>query len=100
MGLDTQRHRRQFNGSIDMERVMKCSSVGGMTSPNYERLRAELTTLVEQRRADYYRLKAADKEITRAELSEAGADYERALARLSRFFQQSGGHPRRHANGL
>ena len=54
-----------------------------MTSNAHQQLRGELTSWVEQCRADYHRLKAAGKEITRAELSEARATYEHALVHLS-----------------
>ena len=50
-----------------------------MTPQAREQLRAELTGLVQRRRADYLRLKGAGREITRGELAEAGAAYERAL---------------------
>jgi hypothetical protein len=55
----------------------------GITPPAHLQLSGELTSWVEQCRADYHRLKAADKEITRAELSEARAAYEHALVHLS-----------------
>lgn len=54
-----------------------------MTSQACKQLRAERTSLVEQRRADYHRLKAAGNEITCAELSDARAAYEQALVLLS-----------------
>ncbi len=63
----------------------------GMKSPGREQLRWELTSMVEQRRADYHRLKGADKEITCAELSEARAAYEHALIHLSRLLEQTRG---------
>ena len=56
-----------------------------MTTQVRERLEKELTKFVEQRRADYLRLKAADTQITSAELSSARTAYEHALKRLSRF---------------
>jgi len=62
-----------------------------MTSQAREQLRAELTSLVQRRRADYLRLKGAGREITDGELSEARAAYERALVRLSRFLEQARG---------
>jgi hypothetical protein len=49
---------------------------------------AELTKLLEQCREDYHRLKAADNEVTHAELSEGRGRYLQALARLSRFLEQ------------
>jgi hypothetical protein len=58
----------------------------------------ELTRLVEQRRADYHRMKAADKEVSREELSEARAAYEQALVRLSRLFQRARGQRLRRAS--
>ena len=55
-------------------------------SPEARRhLRVELTSALEQSRANYQRLKAANQAIGWAELSEARAAYERALVRLSRF---------------
>jgi hypothetical protein len=48
---------------------------------------AELTKLLEQRREDYHWLKAADNEVTHAELSEGRDRYLQALARLSRFLE-------------
>jgi len=55
----------------------------GTTHPAREHLRGELLSMVEQRRADYHRLKAAERAVTRAELLEARAAYERALMHLS-----------------
>jgi len=63
-----------------------------------EQLRAELTSLVEQRRADYQRLKA-DNEITRAELSKARAAYKQALLSLSWLLEHPSGHPSRQTGG-
>ena len=57
----------------------------------HEHLRAELTSLLEHRRADYHRMKAANEEVSREELSEARDAYEQALVRLSHFIERIGG---------
>lgn len=59
-----------------------------MAFDSHERLRAEPTSLVEHRRADYRRMRAADEEVTREELSEARNAYEQALVRLSYSIQR------------
>jgi len=71
-----------------------------MTPQGREQLRAELVSLVQRRRADYLLLKGAGREITRGELSEAVAAYERALMLLSRFFEHARGDPTRRDNDL
>jgi hypothetical protein len=59
-----------------------------------ERLREKLTTLVEQRRVEYQRMKTAGEEISRAELFEARHAYEQALLRLTYFMASLGRHDR------
>ena len=61
----------------------------GTKSLAREQLREGLTELMERRRAHYHRLKAADTEITRAELSEARVAYEHALVFLSQLVENS-----------
>jgi hypothetical protein len=68
--------------------------------PSHDPLKSELTRLVEQCRTDYQRLKAADKEVTCAELSAGRTAYLHALSRLSRFLEQPRDHPQERANGL
>jgi hypothetical protein len=69
-----------------------------MVLNTFEPVTAQLTRLVEQRRADYHRMKSAAEEVSRAELSEARTAYELALVRLSRRFGRSRGQPQRRAS--
>jgi len=56
----------------------------------HERRRSELTSLVEQRRAHYLQMKAAQADVIRKELREARDAYEDALMRLSHFIECDG----------
>ena len=63
----------------------------------HERWRAELASLLEHRRADYHRMRAAGEEVSRKELSEAREAYEQALVRLSHSIERVGGDPQLRA---
>jgi len=60
-----------------------------MTPPARKQSVAELTSRVEFRRAEYLRLKAAEKEVTRAELRRARDAYEHALVLLSGLLNEA-----------
>lgn len=93
LGLATLDHPQKVNDSIDIEKALKMR-FGWVNDPQArERLRAELTSAVEQHRADHHRLKGAGREISRRELAEARSAFEQALVCLSRFFEKAAQKP-------